>query len=67
MLKYYNAEINESKVFTVQEDNNTIGKIYWNKEHFEIAGEYPIAICVNDEVLFFGKSIGYLKNKTEIN
>ncbi|MBU4223666.1 hypothetical protein KJ934_00290 [Patescibacteria group bacterium] len=67
MKRFYRATLKGCMAFIVYNNGNTIGSLYMDSNHYKLNEEYPAAVCVNDEVLFFGVSVGFLKHKYEIN
>ena len=70
MKKIYKAELNTAVVYLVGEEDNTISMIF---QTLEDATSYKngkkvssIATAVNTEVLAFGKTLGYITNKIEV-
>ena len=70
MKKIYKAELNGAEIFMVGEENNTISMVF---QTLEKAQQYnngekieATAVAVNNEVLSFGKSVGFIKNKIEV-
>jgi len=71
MKKIYEAKLNKSTVYLVSEESNTISLVFQTLENAKLAQSgqklEATAIAVNSEVLSFGKIIGYIKDKVEIN
>jgi len=70
MKELYKANLNESVVYLVGEENNTISMVFQTLEN---ARSYKngvkveaTAIAVNSEVLSFGKTVGFIKNKAKV-
>jgi len=70
MKKIYKAILNGVEVFGVEEENNTISLLFptIEKARVGINGLYieAWAISVNNEVLQHGQTLGWLKNKVEV-
>jgi hypothetical protein len=71
MKNIYEAELNDSKVWFVREENNTIGQVFLYKkdayDFFKGKKISPLGVSVNSEVLTLGKSIGFLKDIKQID
>jgi len=71
MKKIYEAKLNKSTVYLVSEESNTISLVFQTLENAKLAQSgqklEATAIAVNSEVLSFGKIIGYIEDKVEIN
>jgi len=70
MKKIYKAELNGSVVYLVGEEGNSIGTVFQKLKHatlYKNGEDVGItAVAVNDEVISFGKTIAFIKNKVEV-
>ena len=70
MQTIHKATLNNSTVYLVGEENNSISLIFQKLDDAQAckAGEpmTATAVAVNNEVLSFGKSIGFIKDKVLI-
>lgn len=67
MKNLYKAELNKTEVFLVGKENNIISEVFQDldsaKSYLEKGKGTILGIAVNNEVLSFGKTIGFIKNK----